>query len=182
MWMMQEHASEIKIQCNYYGLFRTANTVIAAALYCCKAPWLFARDIAIVSDQSFEGLCERSGKLSEPPQRQRTKACYGNQKAYPVCGGEFLPLPHRARSSRIRLRHGQIAWGLCICLTGGTWKTVLNSNPRRVTALCHKVTFEVTQKKLQFNKTVLCPAKGPIGISVLFHHIFHSVGSLPVPD
>ncbi|TWI76705.1 hypothetical protein LZ24_00326 [Desulfobotulus alkaliphilus] len=100
------------------SLFRTVNAVIAAASYCCKAPWLFASDIAIVSDQSFAGLCERSGKLSEPPQRQRTKACYGNQKAYPACGGEFLPLPHRAKSSRIRLRHGQIAWGLCICLAG----------------------------------------------------------------
>ncbi|WP_218961333.1 hypothetical protein, partial [Desulfobotulus mexicanus] len=77
-----------------HSLFRTANAVITAASYCCKAPWLFASDIAIVSDQSFAGLCERSGKLSEPPQRQRTKACYGNQKAYPACGGEFLPLPH----------------------------------------------------------------------------------------
>ncbi|WP_222427478.1 hypothetical protein [Desulfobotulus alkaliphilus] len=25
----------------------------SAASYCCKAPWLFASDIAIVSDQSF---------------------------------------------------------------------------------------------------------------------------------
>jgi hypothetical protein len=63
-----------------YRLFRTANAVVAADSYCCKAPWLFASDIAIVSDQSFAGLCERSGKLSEPPQRQRTKACYGNKK------------------------------------------------------------------------------------------------------
>ncbi|WP_222427648.1 hypothetical protein [Desulfobotulus alkaliphilus] len=33
-----------------------------------KTIGLFVSDIAIVSDQSFEGLCERSGKLSEPPQ------------------------------------------------------------------------------------------------------------------
>ncbi|WP_144686220.1 hypothetical protein [Desulfobotulus alkaliphilus] len=73
-----------------------------------KAIGLFVSDIAIVSDQSFAGLCERSGKLFEPPQRQRAKACHDNQKAYPACGGEFLPLPHRARSSRIRLRHEQM--------------------------------------------------------------------------
>ncbi|TYT76196.1 hypothetical protein [Desulfobotulus mexicanus] len=48
--------------------FRNSNPVIAAASCFCKAPWLYASDIAIVSDQSLEGLCERSGKLSELPQ------------------------------------------------------------------------------------------------------------------
>ncbi|TYT74063.1 hypothetical protein FIM25_11655 [Desulfobotulus mexicanus] len=101
-----------------------------AQLYC-KAHWLFAGDVAIVSDQSFAGLCERSGKLSEPTQRQRVQACYGNKKAYPACGGEFLPVPHRAKSFRIRLRHGQTAW-VPVHLSDryDTYKIVLNNHKK----------------------------------------------------
>ncbi|MCW7753502.1 hypothetical protein OOT00_05810 [Desulfobotulus sp. H1] len=84
-------------------LFKIVTALISTASYGCKASWLFASDVAIVSDQSFEALCERSGKLSEPPQRQRAYACYDNQKAYPACGGEFLPLPYRARSSKNKI-------------------------------------------------------------------------------
>ncbi|TWI73281.1 hypothetical protein LZ24_01370 [Desulfobotulus alkaliphilus] len=107
----------VNFSCNY-----------SAASCCCKAPWLFASDIAIVSDQSFAGLCERSGKLSEPPQRQRTKACYANQKAYPACGGEFLPLPHRARSSKDKIASRANSLGpVHLSCSYGIWKTVLNS-------------------------------------------------------
>ncbi|TYT73571.1 hypothetical protein [Desulfobotulus mexicanus] len=52
-------------------LIQNSNAIISWAQLYCKAPRLFVSDVAIVSDQSFEALCERSGKLSEPPQRQR---------------------------------------------------------------------------------------------------------------
>ncbi|TWI75391.1 hypothetical protein LZ24_00843 [Desulfobotulus alkaliphilus] len=54
-----------------------------------KTIGLFVSDIAIVSDQSFADLGKRSGKLSEPPQRQRTKACHGNKKLILPVAGSF---------------------------------------------------------------------------------------------
>ncbi|WP_222427636.1 hypothetical protein, partial [Desulfobotulus alkaliphilus] len=58
--------------------------------------------------------------------------------------GKKLPNKIASRANSLGPVHLSCRYGL--------WKKVLNSNPRRVTAFCHKVTFEVTQKLQKIKK------------------------------
>ncbi|WP_179953246.1 hypothetical protein [Desulfobotulus mexicanus] len=76
--------------CNYSAHFFMQNyALISKHWFQQKTIGLFVSDIAIVSDQSFAGLCERSGKLSEPPKGSVLKPAMVIKKLILPVAGSF---------------------------------------------------------------------------------------------